>query len=589
MMLAFVIASIPSASWGKEPLADTSDHFETRLSPDIVVHTFTRQTGEPHASHLLVCGGQSWLVDCHSGRLANEIAALNLPLPSRIFHTHIQPEHTRENQGCLAGDECQPVGSTARPFADADVCVHESLVTLASDRKAYDQLIRTTWDDPMDWPHSAGKETFGVAGSVTMLPPEQPLVVTSTFTAHDVIVLDEAKQLTFKVIALPGHGGEFACGFLLQVDEQPMALFCGDLLTVDRTRLLPVLVNVYDLEYAYGRTRLDQMPAMLNAAADLGTLLFFPATGPVMHDGPSLARRLATNIDTYHQACLWRSGDFKRETKARPELLGRWFKHAEGIYQLNQFGNTIVLIDEQGRGLLVDPGPCDFGDDERTRRFEKDLNKLHEQAGLKTIELVLITHFHGDHIDMTALVRERYPQVRIAAWGPVADVIGEPQKYPYPCMLPWYNLGGETSVSCDDRLRLDTVYQWHDVAIRTLHTPGHCYVHAAYLLTLGEMHLAITGDTIQSNGDADTIEFPIANDSVPDAERGQLKGLYALVGERVDLNLGGHGSHFSNPGPVYAESIRRVEHAQAALKMIVADGDLQKAFRRPWFVEIELI
>ena len=35
----------------------------------------------------------------------------------------------------------------------------------------------------------------------------------------------------------------------------------------------------------------------------------------------------------------------------------------------------------------------------------------------------------------------------------------------------------------DDVLTEEQPFLWHDVAIRSIHLPGHCYVHAGYLLT----------------------------------------------------------------------------------------------------------
>jgi len=519
----------------------------------VEIHTFAHE----QSSHLVVHQGQSVLVDCHDASLAAHIRAQHLPSPMAVLHTHIQPEHTRQ-------------GST---LGDIPTYVHHKLTVLAGDRDTYNRLTRTTWDDPMDWPNTAGQEAFGIAGSVTMLPPQEPLTHLAPFSPGQKM---ELIGLVFEVIPLPGHGGEHACGFLLHADRKPVALFTGDLLC-HRAKL----VNVYDLEYAYSRTRLFDLPAILRQVATLGVSHFFPATGQPLYDGPEQARELASNIEAYQQALSWKSGQFCYLPPAEPARLGRWYQHGEGLFQLSNFGNTIVLIDDDGRGLMIDPGPCDFGDDGRTRRFHKDLDQLHEHAGLREIDCILLTHFHGDHLDMVEQMRQRYPAVRVAAWEVLAEVIANPQDYAYPCMLPWYNLGGESSVKVDDRLSLDALYHWHDIAIEVFHLPGHCYVHSGFLLCFRGKQIAITGDTIQDRTQPAGLEYIIANDSVPDEHRGQLKGLKLLCQRQVDLNLGGHSSYFYQPRSFYEESIRRICYAQPYLKALVPDGDLHRAFHRP--------
>jgi len=152
-----------------------------------------------------------------------------------------------------------------------------------------------------------------------------------------------------------------------------------------------------------------------------------------------------------------------------------------------------------------------------------------------------------------------------------------PWDYPYPALLPWYNLGFD-HVPVDDVLSEDTAYSWHGVPIRSIHLPGHCYAHGAYLLTFNGLRLAITGDTIQSRGEAEGLSFIISNHSVPDGRSGILKTYRRMASEAVDLNLGGHGSHFVDCAAHYRESLRRIENALPHLCRLLPCGDLDAAF-----------
>jgi glyoxylase-like metal-dependent hydrolase (beta-lactamase superfamily II) len=478
-----------------------------------------------------------------------------LPRPGLILHTHVQPEHCRE----------------ADQFPGADILVHEELAELAGDPAAYEKAAHTVWENPADWMNSLGREKYGIAGSITALPPEVPLKVAGTFREGGRLTWQD---LVFEVIPLPGHGRHHV-GFVLEVEGRPLAIFTGDVLCHPAK-----LVDIYDLECNYGGTAIASLPAVLRALAQRPVRRYFPSTGPVLEDGPDQALELAGAIDAYQEALEWHSGDFEPSPHTESPRVGRYLQLHRGVYQIDNSGNCILLIDEQGHGLMFDPGPCDFESPNRLADFHRDLDLFELECGLKTIDLTLVTHIHGDHYDCAPALRERYPGCRIAAWDLVARVIEAPRDYPYPALLPWYGLGLE-SVAVDDILTEDAPYLWRDTPIAAMHLPGHCYCHAGYLLTFNGLRLAITGDTIQSRGASDTLDFIVANHSVPDAVAGQLKSFRALLERDIDMNVGGHGSHFRNCRGMYEESVRRIEHVIPHLRRLVPDGDLHAAFLRP--------
>ena len=520
------------------------------LATDLRVYSLVGEA----TSHLVVRNGRGLLIDCHSAQFARWLARCGLPIPELILHTHVQPEHCRE----------------ADQFPSARILVHEQLAELACDRAAYERAAHTTWDNPSEWMETMGREKYGVAGSITIFPPESSLKVAGTFRDGERLVWQD---LVFEVIPLPGHSRHHV-GFMLELNGVPLAVFTGDLLCHPAK-----LVNLYDLETHYGGTALPALPSVLRDLAQCPVQRYFPSTGQAIPNGPTQALDLADAIDAYQQSLRWQSGDFQPAPQPESFCVGRYLQLHKGVYQLNNFGNCILLIDDQGRGLMFDPGPCDFESQMRIADFHRDLDLFERECGLCTVDLVLVTHAHGDHYDMALELRKRYPACRVGAWDLVARVIEAPWDYPYPALLPWYNLGFD-HVAVDDVLSENTPFFWHDVAIRSLHLPGHCYCHAAYLLSFNGLHLAITGDTIQSRGEAGGLEFNIANHSVPDDRSGVLKTYRQMVGERVDLNLGGHGSHFRDCAALYRESLAKIEYALPYLCRLVPGGDLETALRR---------
>jgi glyoxylase-like metal-dependent hydrolase (beta-lactamase superfamily II) len=521
------------------------------LAPDLCIYSLVSEA----SSNLVVRNGRGLLIDCHSMQMGRWLERRGLPVPEMILHTHVQPEHCRE----------------ADQFPDARILVHEQLKELASDRASYEKAAHTVWDNPSEWMVTLGQEKYGVAGSITVFPPDLALKVSDTFREGDRI---SWQDLVFEVIPLPGHSRHHV-GFVLELDGKPLAVFSGDLLCHPAK-----IVNMYDLEINYGGTLLPALPTVLRSLAQHPAKLYFPATGPYISNGPEQALELADTIDAYLEALKWQSGNFKPAVQPEYPSVGRYLQLHRGIYQINNFGNCILLIDDQGRGLMFDPGSCEYELPTRTADFHKDLDLFERECGLRTIDLALVTHVHGDHYDMVPELRKRSPECRVGAWDLVARVIEAPWDYLYPALLPWYNLGFD-HVTVDEVLSDDTTYKWHDIPIRSLHLPGHCYCHAGYLLAFNGLRLAITGDTIQSRGDSDGLSFIISNHSVPDEYSGILKTYRQMVNEKVDLNLGGHGSHFLDCAGQYEESLHRIEHALPYLRRLVPGGDLNTAFIRP--------
>lgn len=520
------------------------------LAPDLNVHSLVGES----SSHLIVRRGRGLLVDCHSAQMGRWLERRGLPVPEWILHTHVEPGTCREGN----------------QFPSARILVHEELLELASDPVAYAKAAHTVWRKPEEWMESLGGEKYGVAGCITVFPPEVPLKVAATFREGERIAWQD---LVFEVIPLPGHGRHHA-GFVLEWDGKPLAVFTGDLLCQPAR-----LVNMYDLEINYGVTTLPSLPAVLRDLARHPVSLYFPATGHAMTDGPAQALELAAAIDAYREALQWRSGGFTPAPRAEYPLVGRYRHIHKGIYQIDNLGNCIVLIDDEGRGLMFDPAPCEYESSDRVAHFHRDLDLFERECGLKRMEVTLVTHIHGDHYDMAPELIRRYPGCRVATSGRVASVVEAPWDYRYPGLLPWYDLGFD-HVPVDDVIEEGGTYFWHDVAIRTIHLPGHCNRHAGYLLTFHGLRLAITGDTIQSRGDPGGMGFIVSNHSVPDGDSGILKTYRQLVNEPVDLNLGGHSSHFGGCAAWYRESLLRGEHALPHLRRLVRDGNLDAAFVR---------
>jgi glyoxylase-like metal-dependent hydrolase (beta-lactamase superfamily II) len=529
----------------------------TDLPGGVSVWTFADQ----HSSHLLVSKNESVLIDCHDPGLREEIEGLGLPVPGLILHTHIQPGHCREGG----------------VFSHARIRVHKEEEVLAFDPARVCRMVANQSADLARWPVDFGREPFGVAGCQTEFPPEVPLLSEGvTGGGFEVGEFFRCGAVELRVIDLAFHG-RHAVGFVISDSERgALGIFIGDLF-----RRGPFLVDASSLVENYVASRLPRLPALLDQLQEYGDLPLFPAAGLPIKNGTHEITILKARVQEYLDAQQVSPAVPPRPEPKEIGKPGRLREIAKGIYNMGNAGNTIALIDKEGHALMVDPGPCDFENEQRDRDFIADLATLESAAGLKTVDYILITHFHGDHIDRVHRVRERYPECKVATWAAVAEVMEFPERFNYSARLPWYGLEVK-SVPVDIKLGIGESLEWRGHSIQVVHLPGHALVHCGFVLSFNGERLAITGDSIQGNGEADSLNPSITNHSAPNESEGLLGAYRQLARIKVDLNLGGHGSWFRDCARVYEESIIQIATQQAALERLFMPGSVRDAFVSEW-------
>ena len=426
---------------------------------------------------------------------------------------------------------------------------------------------KTIWPPSREW-DTRGEEPYGIAGCTTERPPCPPLRNLSPLQAGDTF---SWADITLEIIALPGSGKR-SIGFYWRTTG---ALFSGDLLHAGG-----YLVNLYDLERGYGILNgYQQLLASVQHVAGLAPKLQLPSTGPLITDVAGDLARLRENIEQHvFQGPVRRSDRVYAMTNYKPKReFGRYREVAPGIYQNNNAGNMVLFVDAQGRGCLVDPGPCIWESwEDSVAAMHADLDLLEQETGLRSIELVLITHYHGDHIQFCDLLRERYGAT-IAATADVADIMERPEDFRYPCVLDWYGFPF-TTIAVDKRLTYEQLITWHDTTITPIWTPGHCGAHTGFLIPWGEYRTVCTGDTLQYGDGPLGAGLPIIYNASPWPAQSQLVTAQRLAQARPNLILCGHSfSCFDEDGAIVKDWLAVYQQAIQNTTKLLADGNLKRA------------
>lgn len=193
------------------------------------------------------------------------------------------------------------------------------------------------------------------------------------------------------------------------------------------------------------------------------------------------------------------------------------------------------LVASDGVGVVVDAGFHDIG-------ARAALLAALEQAGVRLLKALALTHTHPDHVAGVPLMQERFPELLV---------------YLHPNELS--RLEHPRARALQDG-RVLTV---GNLALRALHTPGHSPGHLSFHLE--EARVALAGDLVAGQGST-WVGHPEG-----DVEA-YLKSLERLRGLEPLVLAPGHGEASREPGAKLQEArqhrLARLEQVYQAL----ADG-----------------
>lgn len=259
-----------------------------------------------------------------------------------------------------------------------------------------------------------------------------------------------------------------------------------------------------------------------------------PSHGEVMHDPHEaldlLARRMKDYVDSRRPA-PW---------NLRAQFTNPYRNLSEHLLQ-NRSSNALnlVLVSESGAALFIDFGydmTTGFaaGVDRASRRpWLASLPALRRKHGVTTIDAVLPTHYHDDHVAGINLLRDvEGTQV----WAPanMVDVLQQPGDYDLPCL--WYD-----AVPVDRTLALEETFTWHEYEITVHELHGHTEFAAAYEFVVDGMKVLVTGDQQDGagvpGGRRELLNFQYRNRFAADDFQ-QAAALYRKIAP--DLIVSGH-------------------------------------------------
>lgn len=305
----------------------------------------------------------------------------------------------------------------------------------------------------------------------------EPVPVTGTLQEY---VPQEFGGRPMTVLPTPGHTVG-SVSILIDIDDQRLC-FTGDLIAASGK-----VWSLAATQWTYNGA--EGVVATLLSTRDLLTRqpdVLLPSHGHTMEDPPraiqSLRENLLQLLELRGEHLALRTYMADPFLAITPHFLHNRTSHAY----------SFVLLSKSGKCLMIDYG-YDFNtglasstDRSARRPWLYSLPRLREEFGITSVDVVIPTHYHDDHVAGFNLLR-KVEGTRVWAGENMVDVLEHPEARDLPCL--WYE-----PIPVDRSLPLEQAISWEEYEL-TLHPlPGHTLYAVAIQVDVDGKRILAVGD-----------------------------------------------------------------------------------------------
>jgi glyoxylase-like metal-dependent hydrolase (beta-lactamase superfamily II) len=386
---------------------------------------------------------------------------------------------------------------------------------------------------------------FTIHGSSYVRPPLDPVRVDRAFKRMDTF---EWRGREFWCLDTrgpsPGH-----MSYLLRHGGRWIA-FSGDVVLDGAT-----MHTWHDSEWDYGfGAGLHAHTDAAGLLANFDPVLLAPSHGPAMRDGKrrletlreklrALAKLYVRGYDVHAGSGAWQD---KISVPTAVPHLWRTLPHLYKFRGPNFYPNFCMVLADSGRALLVDAGLFD------EKFLDESIRLMKERLGLKSIDVMIPTHMHGDHFLQGPWLRKHHG-TKLWALDRMAPMCERPDDFDYaaPVQAYGHKLDGEPvrGVTFDRLFKDGESFEWEGFTFTIDWMPGQTEFALAVRGVIDGRKVIFTGDNLFADPDDpahDGHEAVVAHNSSI-LEEGYIYGADYLKRHAPDLLMGGHSYVMDKP------------------------------------------
>jgi len=503
----------------------------TQISPNLYVLQDTCNV------YVLKDGNRAILIDFGSGHVLNLLNQIGISKVEAILHTH----HHR--------DQCQGDARAADQRIPIIVPEHE--------RHLFD-----------------GAENFWRNRNIFDLYYVKNDFFSLTYNVAVTGVLrdyDTYRWGPYELLIHPSPGHTLGSVCLIGIVDGKKVGFTGDLIHSPGK-----VVNLYELQYQYGSDDgVDCAIYSLTRIREQGAELICPSHGEPFNKVDAGIGELIEKLKGWYTAY----GGGSLTVDAKPYAVS---PHLIASDQTTS--SFYALISDSGKALFVDYGSASWNMfssyknggsvHDRMGFIEHTIPQLKAQFGLKSIDVIMPSHMHDDHLNGFPHLLRHYG-ARLWCYENMVDVLRNPRGYNLGCILA-------EPMKIDRAFHNGETFKWEEFEFQVFHSPGHTEYQMAMFAAIDGARVAFTGDAFFPTGSSDSplrhnliFRNWVENDS-------HLKSIRTILEHEPNIVAPGHGKPFLSNKADLENLKRRLEGQQKYFFDAIADPDCNFGLNPSW-------
>jgi glyoxylase-like metal-dependent hydrolase (beta-lactamase superfamily II) len=306
----------------------------------------------------------------------------------------------------------------------------------------------------------------------------------------------------------------------------------------------------FDTEWDYGFSK--GIYALYNSLGQLeGYPLkkMLPSHGPIIENPLPQLQALRNTLREFNKLYLrgWEVSTFAgadQDRVSQPTTVPHVWQVTKHLFKFRGpefWPNFHMILADNGHALIVDCGLF------KKEFLDKSIALMKERLGLKQIDVVLVTHMHGDHCLEAPHVRDIHG-AKIWTMNRVVAPVSRPLHFDYCAQVNTYGKGID-SIAFDKVFQEGDTFTWEGFKLTVDWMPGQTEFALCLNGIIDGKKVAFTGDNIFGNSSDPSQnghEAVVARNSCI-LEEGYIYAAKYLKKLQPDLLLGGHSWAMAEP------------------------------------------
>ena len=446
---------------------------------------------------------------------------------------------------------------------------------------AVPEVEKALFETPMNFRKMAPalSDAFTVHGASYVRPGITPIKADKTFAK-----MDDFTWQGIELWCVETAGNSPGSLSYITKKEGEWIAFTGDVMLQGSK-----LHTWFDTEWDYGFSK--GIYALYNSLGQLeGYPLkkMLPSHGPIIENPLPQLQALRNTLREFNKLYLrgWEVSTFAgadQDRVSQPTTVPHVWQVTKHLFKFRGpefWPNFHMILADNGHALIVDCGLF------KKEFLDKSIALMKERLGLKQIDVVLVTHMHGDHCLEAPHLRDKH-DAKIWTMNRVVAPVSRPLHFDYCAQVNTYGKGID-SIAFDKVFQEGDTFTWEGFKLTVDWMPGQTEFALCLHGIIDGKKVAFTGDNIfgsSSDPSQNGHEAVVARNSCI-LEEGYIYAAKYLKKLQPDLLLGGHSWAMAEP----AKLIDRYLEDALKLKEYFEKLSFEKDYRwmyDPYWVRME--